>query len=266
MKKKTQHLSLIDFAKGRLSPEESLRIIDTIEEDRSASEELEAIAKVMTIVDERGDELFGEDPVLGKAPARIFGHLREHLQHLRLPSPAFSLAVLFLTLIGLVAASRLTRSPYFELTAIGKLEFESLDRGPGAEDFAVARRRFAEGRYEDAIRVLERFTRALPNSPGVDYAHYFAGAVCLVSSRRSLVTLFPSFNREAVTRGLEHLGKAIDASSNVRILEESYLLRAKGFLMLGNPGDAIGELHKAELLNGPKKEDAAQLILSIENP
>lgn len=263
MKKKPSLTSLVDFANGRLTPEESLEILDHLEKDSEASKELETIARVLNYVEKRGDEEFAAGARATSAHAIGFRNWGGLFNHWKLPSPAFSLVVILLFLAGVVVASRLTTSPYYELTSIGPMEFESLERGPGAEDFAVAQRRFAERRYDDAIRVLERFTRALPNSPGVDYAHYCAGAACLVSARQSILTLFPWFDRDRVSRGMEHLEKAIEKSSNLRIVEESRFMRAKGFLMLGRPSEAVEELEKAKIINGAKREEATELIARI---
>jgi hypothetical protein len=59
------------------------------------------------------------------------------------------------------------------------------------------------------------------------------------------------------------LDVAIATTSNRRLLEESRYLVAKGFLMLNRPAEAIAQLDTLRSLNGPRSEEAMQMIERI---
>ncbi|MFQ5797915.1 MAG: tol-pal system YbgF family protein [Bacteroidota bacterium] len=268
MKKERNTSSIRDLALGKLSPEESLKVLEKLERNPEASEELDVVADLMNFVAIQGEGLFEreQDAVfVGESSAkRIVWKVEELLRPKKLAYPIAALVVLFVLMSVLVVASALTTSRYYSLTKIDRLEFESRVRGPGLQDFAMAYQSFSESRYDEAIRLLERFIRAFPQSELVDYAHYSAGATYLVSSEQSFLSLFPSFDHERVTRGLEHLELAIQKSSNPRTIEDSRLLRARGYLMLDKSKKAIAELRIVESLNGLKREQASRLISELQ--
>ncbi len=268
MKKEQNMSSIRDLALGKLSPEESLKVLEELERNPEASEELDVVADLMNFVALQGEDFFEreQDAVfMGESSAkRIVWKIEEFLRPKRLAYPIAASVVLFVLMSVLVVASALTTSRYFPLTKIDRLEFESRVRGPGLQDFAMAYQSFSERRYDETIRLLERFIRAFPQSELVDYAHYSAGATYLVSSKQSFLSLFPSFDHERVTRGLEHLELAIQKSSNPRTIEDSHWLRAKGYLMLDKSDVAIAELQMVESLNRLKRDQASRLVSEIQ--
>ena len=65
---------LVDFALGKLSPEESLRVLDAVEADPGLSAQLEEIAVVVRGVDRDGEELFRAGRgTAGELPGLWFG-------------------------------------------------------------------------------------------------------------------------------------------------------------------------------------------------
>lgn len=263
MKKKPNSTSLIDFAMGKLSAEESLRVIEELERDPAASAELDDVMDIVNFSAIHGEEVFGgEDAtVVTQSPIeKVVYKVREFLQPKRF---AYPVAALVFFLVALVATSSLVTDRYYPLTHIERLDFESRVRGPGVEDFAKAYEAFGEGHYDESIRLLERFIRAYPKSELVDYAHYSAGAIYLVSSKRTFISLFPSFDLDRLNRGMEHLELAIRKSSNPRTVENSHWLQAKGYLMSAQPERAIAELQVIASLNGLKRDEAKRLMSEI---
>ena len=258
--KKTNINSIIDLAKGNLSPEDSLKVLEEVNRNPEASRELDDVSNLMNFVAVEGESVF-EEPE-HSAAAKPW-RWRELFGSRILASPITAVAAAFVLLVGFVLASSLTTSKYYDLTQMDGLEFESRVRGPGQEDFAIAYQHFSEGRYDESIRLLERYIRAFPHSDLVDYAHYSAGAIYLLASHKSFLSLFPSFDPERVMKGLDHLNVAASTASNVRVIDDSHWLRAKGFLMLHRIEDALSELRIVESLNGPKRDQASELIARI---
>jgi len=256
---------MVDFALGNMSPEESLEVLEYLEQHPDASKDLDLASGLLNFVALHAEDVFEANNESVVAKRSVGRNIAEWLEGIfRSRRLVYSIAVVFLAIVGLVAASWLNTSKYYGLTKMDGLPFESIVRGPGEQDFVIAQQLFSEKRYDESIRQLERFLKAFPRSELADYAHYSAGAVCLVGSQRSVVLLFPSHDPAHVRQGLNHLDIAVHTSSNVRIIEESHWLRAKGFLMLDMPEEAIAELGKVESLDGVRKADAFHLAATIK--
>jgi tetratricopeptide (TPR) repeat protein len=267
MGKNTDRNRIVDLALGKLSPEESLKLLEEIETDPDASRELELANTVLNFVHLHGEEVFG--PEKASMPSKaiqwdaILLNGREFFRRKRFAYPAV-VALGALAILGvLVTASHFSTSRYYRLTKIDEMEFDTRLRGPGQEDFVLASDYLLNRRYDESIRVLERYIRAFPRSDLLQFAHYSAGAVYLVSAHSSVVSLFPTYDRERVTRGLSHLSYAETGTSSIKLEEEARWLRAKGFLMLDEPDEALAELQRVVLLNGSRKREATDLISEI---
>ncbi len=261
--------SISDLALGKLSPVESLKVLEEAEKDPQASMELDLATDLLNFVALEGKELFERERATAyarrSAVKSIFWKVNDLLGARRFAYPLAALVVLMILVGGLALTSSLTTSEYYPLTVIQRLDFESRVRGPGLQDFDMAYEAFSGGQYDETIRLLERFIRAFPENELVDYAHYSVGATYLVSSRKNFMTLFPSFEDGSVIRGLENLELAIQKSSNPRTIEDSHWIRAKGYLMLDKPERALAELLIVQSLNGLRKEQASRLILDIKD-
>ena len=267
MEKIDHTYSVCDFVMGRLSPEESLAVLEELERDPEASKELDDVAEILNFVMIQGEEIFDARKYrTSRVPfalRKILLSVEAFFEEQRFAIPVIAVFLVSILVGSFMIVSRLTTSEYFSLTSIENLGFESSVRGPGVHDFDLAYEAFSKDQFEEAIRLLERYIRAYPKSDFVDYAHFAVGATYLVSAKQSFLTLFPSFERERVSRGLEHLQTTIRTSSNPRIIEDSHWLRAKGYLMLNEPEKAIDELSAVESLGGSKKEQASRLIGEI---
>ncbi len=78
------------------------------------------------------------------------------------------------------------------------------------------------------------------------------------------MSLFIGFDREKVERGVDHLSEVIRLSSNRRLLEDSHWLLAKGSLMQSEIDRAVDELRFVVQMGGERREDAAEMILALQ--
>jgi len=263
-----EKLKLSDLALGHLAPEESLRLLDHIEGDPEASAELELHIAMVNLAEAKGDEIFGArpDPAGGEG---IFSGVRESapvwVQSFRPALVLRAIAVLLIPVLLLIGADRLLTDPYAELARVERTEFNVLVRAGEQEDVDLAYRLLDAGQHEEALRLFERFARAFPESDIIDYVHYSAGSVYLMTAQRTFLSLFLSYDRERSVAGMDHLRHAIDHSSNMRLIEESHWLRAKGYLMLRLPEEAREELQLVIGLGGRRKNDATRLLHEISN-
>ncbi len=254
-----------DFALGRLSPEESLKVLDAIENDPKASEQLDLIAGLINAAESQGAEMFGREAVARRAGWRWQNPLKDLGSFLpaRKPAVASVLAgaciVLFL---GVNLLSRLTAPEYYSAAKVDGAEYVSGVRG--ADEFAAAHALIARGETDEATSVLERYMRAFPLAQHIDYAHYLAGAAYLVSAHHSVLTLFPSFDRDRAYTAIRHLEAAAEHSGNLRIQEESHWLLAKAWLMLERPDAGLAELRQVLSMNGPRKTAALELSTELQ--
>ena len=263
---KVNHSKLVDLASGRLPAEEVLEILDKLEHDPEASEELDLIVALMDVSKAEGANIFeGAGYRVPETHPRWRQVLEGTIEGMGRKKIAFGLAGAAVLIAGLFLSSSITTSKYLELAEQAKPEFDIPLRGPAAEDFTQARQLFVEGKYDESIRTMERHIRAFPQGDLVDFAHYVAGATYLASSRKSYLTLFPSFDADRVRQGMSHLELAITTSTNIRVIEDARWLRAAGYLMLGRPQEAVDELHAVASLNGVKKEEALRLASRIED-
>ena len=244
MKPNVEISAMIDLAGGRLSAEESLRLLEQIERDREASKWFEFIVRITSFVADHGREAFDtlesglERGALPKAVTGTTTRIRMR------PWPILAGAMALL-LAAVMIAGRVTSSKYSDLVRITTVDFETHVRGSAADDIDVARQEMSSGQYDDAIVVLERTLRAFPAGLQRDYAHFLAGVAYLASSRSDFFSLFVSYDTTRVLDGIRHLDDAVRLTSNRRILSHSHLYKAKGLLMLGHAQKAIEELTKA---------------------
>ncbi|MCK5573537.1 MAG: hypothetical protein KAJ12_12290, partial [Bacteroidetes bacterium] len=254
---------LSDLVLGHLSPEESLRLIDQIESDPEASSDLEFYVEAVNFA---ATEVFGtvhRRAQRGKYPRGVEESLATWLP-LRRPDRLILVGALALVLcLFLFGAGWLLESRYAGLAGVERPQFEVLIRSGEQEDVDIAYRLLNAGKHEEALRLLERYVRAFPESEIADYAHYSAGAIHLMTAKKSFFWFFHMYDRERTLAGMVHLRLAIDRSWNFRLIEESHWLRAKGYLMQEMPEEASEELQLVIGFDGRRKIDATRLLHEI---
>ena len=264
MSERIQTSTIVDFAHGRLTPEESLGLLKSIEDDPRASEDLDLVVDLMNAAADPQSSLFGA-PTIHQKPLliRIFQSFVESFRSHPFLYPAGAFGCLAAALVLVITANLLTADKLDELTGIDRTAFSWNTRGTDNSDIAGAYFCFTNGDYAKSLSLLDRYLRQEPRGDLGPYVHYTAGAVCLIASKQSYFTLFQTHNGTRVSEALQHLSLAIAQTSNRRLLEESRFLRAKGFLMLHRPDEAIAELDTVRALSGPRSEEAMQMIERI---
>jgi outer membrane protein assembly factor BamD (BamD/ComL family) len=160
--------------------------------------------------------------------------------------------------INMISSNRLN-----ELTGIDRTAFSWNARGADNSDIAGAYICFTHGEYEKSLSLLDRHLRLQPDDDLAPFVHYTAGAVCLIASKRSYFDLIQAYDGSLITEALQHLSSAEARSTNRRLLEESRFLRAKALLMINRPLEAVAELDTVRSLNGPRSDEAMQMIERI---
>jgi hypothetical protein len=278
MSKKIDIQRIVEFAQGRLSPEDSLRFLEEIEKDPEASLELDLINDLFKVSADDGERLFEESAKQKNVPAGWIGKVLRGIKSLlglrkteghstvARPVPTFAMAGV-VTVLLVVAAFWLRQAlkgPFFEDAALTDADVVTSIRTVGPEDFAVAYRMMMEGEYDQSIHLMERYAKAYPTNAMVAYAHYLTGASYLLSSTQNMLLIFPYYDRARVAAGISHLGLALADSTTPRVLsEEARWLRAKGYLRLDRPKDAVDDLHAVELLEMWRARDARLMIARL---
>ena len=255
---------IVDFAAGRLSREESLALLEQIERDPQASQDLDLIASMMEVVDKDGKELFGgARETVPSVFSRVRSAITSILPKLR-SHPVLSGAAAFAAAFGALMLLIPASSPYGTVASLHDFDFGATVRGVEVEEFNVGFDLYREGKYEETIRLFERYIRAFPNSRMVAYAHYAAGAAYLRWSEFRFFSFFIGFDKSRVRHGLEHLREVAQSSSNGRLLEDAHWLLAKGELMLSNLQAANDELRIVVRMNGSRRDEAADMIETLQ--
>jgi hypothetical protein len=264
MPDKIQTGTIVDFAHGRLTPEESLGLLNSIEDDPRASEELDLVVDLMNEAADPQSKLFAapvfrQEPFFVRTLRAIAGGFRTH----PFLYPAGAFGSLAAALLVVISTNMLSTGKLDELTNIDRTAFTWNARGTDNSDIAGAYFCFTNGDYAKSLTLLDRYLRLEPRGDLVPYVHYTAGAVSLIASKQSYLTIFQTHNGTRVSEALQHLSLAIGQTSNRRLLEESRLLRAKAYLLLQRPYDAIADLDTVRSLSGPRSEEAMQMIERI---
>jgi hypothetical protein len=265
MQKRVDTSLIGDFALGKLSPEESLKVLDAIENDPEASARFELITGLINVAESRGAEIFERGTVVGPELSRR-GNLAAGLWSLLAGRKLVLVAALAGLCLGVIVVaslvSSLTLPKYYAYATVDGAEYVSGVRG--LDEFAAAHTLIARGETDEATTILERYMRAFPQGEHVDYAHYLAGAAYLVSAHHSILTLFPSFDHDRAFAAIRHLEAAAGHSTNPRVKEESHWLLAKAWLMLGRSDEGIVELQNVLSLDGPRKTPASTLLKELQ--
>jgi hypothetical protein len=264
MAERIQTSTIVDFAHGRLTPEESFGLLESIEKDPRASKDLDLVVDLMNEASDPQSDMF-MSPAFHQKPflVRTFRSFVKSFRSHPVLYPVGTLGCVVAALVIVISMNLLSANKLDELTGIDRTAFTWNARGTDNSDIAGAYLCFTNGDYAKSLTLLDRYLRLEPHGDLAPYVHYTAGAVCLIASKQSYFSLFPTHNGPRVSEALRHLSLAIDQTSNRRLLEESRLLRAKGYLMLHRPDEAIADLDTVRSLNGPRSEEAMQMIERI---
>jgi len=248
---------LVDFALGKLSPEESLRVLDAVEADPGLSAQLEEIAVVVRGIDRDGEELFGD----GRTDQRRFPGSVVRDSGWRYVIRAAAVLVI---VIGVsVVISALTEGPYADLAALGRIELDMRFRGIDAEDLVQARAAHGEGDVDAALVHLDRFLRMHPEGEDADVARVLAGSIRIGGAESSVFGLFRRFDEGQILLGMRDLLMVEARAENPRLVEEACWIVSKGYLMLGRPENATDHLRSIIKGGGLRVRGAEELLEEV---
>ncbi len=266
--KRIPDYSIADLALGKLPPEEALRLLEAVERDPEASKELDIQAELVNLVSTEGKEIF--EPARSLRPSFVQKMWSEGPTFRTFPRglsvPLGALATAAVLWVGLSVVSSLTRPPYDGLAQIARSDLEFKTRGDMRDELALVPALCSEGRFDDVIRISERFVRAYPASDLAGFAHYSAGLGYLASARRSALGLFPSYEKTRVEKALNHLTWVAGDTTRNPLAEDALWLKAKGFLMVADTEAARTALSRLLAMNGRRREESQELIRRIDMP
>jgi hypothetical protein len=218
--------TLVAFAHGKLTREESLRVLAEIERDQGLSRELEEILLIMRAIDDQTTAKHDRQQSLFLEPALKYV--------LRIA------AVLVLGMLSLVAISEISKTGYHDLARVDTKDLRLQWRGSSDAAVESGKALFVAGEHDTAIGHLEEIVRTIPPGESACVVHWMIGAMLLETAERSAIGLFPYYDSLRVRRAMDHL-TAASQSTNPRLIEDTQLLRMKGLLMLGLPQEATRE-------------------------
>ena len=266
MAPKLSSSQLSDFVLGKLSPEESLRVLDELERDPEASETVDYYASLLAYARGEGRAVF-EERVNGRAP-RSFAGVRRAVQvtsKRRWIFAAAAVLVLGVSVGLLIRGKSILWGDDAKYAVLGDVDFRVGIRAEADDNLMTAMSLFHEGEYDRSIRVLERLLKGEPAHPFPDYVNYSLGVVHLAAAEGGGSGSIRVFDRPHVRQGLESLRRAAMLTASPRLVEEAYWLMAKGHLMVGEREEGMRFLQKVTELDGKRAGDARRLNILIES-
>jgi tetratricopeptide (TPR) repeat protein len=255
-----QENKVIDFALGRLSPEESLRMLDLIENDKELSSQLELANDIINVSAEHSAELFENDR--DKRRRSYFPVVRFVTRQIpaRLARRALETALVVLVALSLIAY--LSRNPYASLaTAERDIAIERV-RGLDGQELTSAIVAFEDGRLAESISLFERFLRRHPGSPNAGAVKISIAIEYFNLSRNGLL-FFPAYDTAYVGAGIDQLKSVIDSPGSDRLKEDAHWLLANAYLMCGQVDQAVPELDRVVGIRARHGGQAAILLEEI---
>jgi len=259
--------TLVEFAHGRLSIDESLEILDRLEQNPELSMDLDLIVHLLNAAADSQSDLFMADSKTHKSLFyTIKMELASNARRRILLGASLVLALLFFLVAKLELPNLHLPNKFDEFTTINRATFDwNVRGGNGSSDLVTAYQLFADGKFEKSIDLLNRCAKSNSHNKIAAYAHYEAGAIYLLAARRSLFSVLATQDDDLINDGLQHLSMAIYLGSDRSLLEETYLLKAKAFLMLVKTDSALIQLDSLRVLNGIHKAEANAVIKRIHS-
>ena len=257
---------LSDFVLGKLSPEESLRVLDELERDPEASHTVDFYASLLAYAQGEGRSVF-EERVKERQSGSFVGVRRAARVVSRRRWVFAAAAVLALSIFTglLIRGKSILWGDDAKYAELSDVEFGVGIRAEADDDLLVAMNLFHEGEYDRSIRVLERLMKAEPAHTSPDFVNYSLGVVHLVAAEGTGSGPIRVFDREHVRQGIESLRQAAMLTSSPRLAEEAYWLMAKGHLMVGERKDGIRLLQQVIESGGERVGEARRLKILIES-
>jgi tetratricopeptide (TPR) repeat protein len=182
------------------------------------------------------------------------------------PSYPAGVALGALVVAGILWMGPWLRDPYHELTYVeaNEISFLTRDASNGSSALADGISLMNQGRYSEAITLLEQVTRDESDDRLENYAHYLSGLAWIYEAKTEVLGRVLAYNEMRLDRAIEHLETVAESSSSGRVREDSYWLLGKAHLMKQDPTSAVKAFTEVEHIDGRRSGEARKLIDAIE--
>lgn len=254
---RAEEYSLVDFALGRLSSEESLKVLDLLERNDDKNKELEDIIRILSLGSNIRDPESGRNEFVQSGPrhTNVSGSLLSVISRIA--------AVVLVVVGGALVAGERSKPRNLELIEANAADIDVTTRSRNDEAVAIAYTLLLEGDSKRASELLNWCVEVLPDGEDLAYAHLVRGGLFLINSKQEHLGLFSHFDTNLVNLGLAELEKASRDSAPRRVKECADWLAAKGNLMIGEKLRAIQYLSEVEEAGGIRQADARNLRLIL---
>jgi len=178
--------------------------------------------------------------------------------------PSYPAGVALGVLLGIIVIwmSPWLRDPYHQLTFVEGTETDFLTRDAGSA-LADGISLMNEGRYSEAIALLEPVSDSESDDRLRNYAHYLSGLAWVYEARTEVLGRVLDYNETRLDRAITHLEAVTASSQNGRVLEDAHWLLGKAYLMKQDPDRAVDAFTEVGHIEGRRAAQARQLIDAI---
>jgi hypothetical protein len=249
---------LVEFALGRLSPGESLRILERVSSDEELSADLDLILLMLREGAREGLLNHQSYDERGGNGSRLREWSRFSLIVLRT-------AAMICLLLGAGLVFREVNKPrYFDIAAVGSSDLDFRVRGGSVDVLGVARGLLLKGQCEDALRTVDWYLAVYPDGDGRSEAHLLKAAALLFKSRSAQWGLLMNFDRVLVDEAAAELQQAKATSDPDLTGEHIAWFEAKVLLMKGDAKKARSRFEDVVLMGGVRSAAAKRMLKILD--
>ena len=176
------------------------------------------------------------------------------------PTAGVALACLLIVLLWM---GPWLRDPYHQLAFVEAPETSFLTRDSGST-LTGGLSLMNEGRYSEALTLLERFSAGESDARLVTYAHYLSGFALLFEAKTEVLGRVLAYSEPRLDRAIEHLRIVTESGQSTRLREDAFWLLGKAELMKKEPERALAALREVEQIEGRRAGEARELIHAVQ--